>query len=47
MSDPNPPHDSSDEDNDDVFIDESDIINEVASDDEVLPDADGDDGGDP
>ncbi|PNX60826.1 hypothetical protein L195_g056776, partial [Trifolium pratense] len=45
MSDPNP-HDSGDEDNNnnDVFIDESDIVHEVASDDdEVLPDADAND----
>jgi hypothetical protein len=45
MSDPNP-HDSGDEDNNnDVFIDESDIVHEVAFDDEVLPDADGNDAG--
>ncbi|KEH43596.1 putative transcription factor WD40-like family [Medicago truncatula] len=44
MSDPNHHSDDEfnndeDEDNNDVFIDDSDIIHEVASDDELLPDA--------
>ena len=37
-----PPHHDDDDDNEEVFLDESDIIHEVAMDNEDLPDADDD-----